>query len=117
MKPHPKYKPIGTVWSRIEWVGDKWVSGTRGDNPDCARHIAEMTALIPAAEKQYDTKVRVGSSNVSHGHSNRDGDYTERWVMHYFLEAEVYAYSNKDVVSMAHERLLKAFKSDNKENK
>jgi hypothetical protein len=105
MKPHPKYTPTGTSWFRIQDIGGKTIYGARSDFKSCAEDIAKMVALIPEAEKEYDTKVELRSEKVSHGWSNRDGDYTECWVTWFYLYGECYTYSYKDNLEIIKEEL------------
>jgi hypothetical protein len=117
LKSHDKYKPTGISWFRINTVGDKRRLTARSDFANCGEKIAEMVALIPEAEKEYDTKVELRSERVSHGWSNRDGDYTECWVTWFYLYGECYTYSHEDSMAIALEGLREKYPKLFKEKK
>jgi hypothetical protein len=117
LKPHDKYKPTGTSWFRINTVGDKRWLTARSDFANCGEKIAEMVALIPEAEREYDTKVELRSERVSHGWSNRDGGYTECWVTRFYLYGECYTYKHEDRMAMMVEDLREEYPKLFKEKK
>jgi hypothetical protein len=91
-----KYKPIGKHWQKVDTLNGVYQYGVRSDFPDSAERLQKLYSKIKDAEEEYKTKADVRSEKVSHGHSNRDGQYTENWVLHYNLMIEVPTYSQKD---------------------
>lgn len=109
MKMSDKYKPIGKHWQRVDTVGGKHIYPVRSDFSGSANELQKLYSKIKDAEEEYGTKATVQSEQVSHGHSNRDGQYTEKWVTHYSLMIEVPTYSSKDTVMAAVEHFKEKY--------
>jgi hypothetical protein len=106
-----KYKPIGKHWRTIDTVKGKFIYPVRSDFPDSADNLQKLYSLIQDAEEEYKTKATVVGEKVSHGHFNRDGQYTENYVTHYVLKIEVPTYSQADSTAMGIEKFMKKYGS------
>jgi hypothetical protein len=99
------FTPIGTTMYDIRVVAGKpvWTS----------QDLDYMLGLLDAAKAEYGPTTTIRSFQSSHGHTNRDGDYTEDMRMHYKLVVEGPVYSPEDRIAMQNDQIQAYFESQN----
>jgi hypothetical protein len=107
---YPKYTPIGKTWSRVEWLGNISLCGTREDFKGWGERLCELQDLLPLVEKEYGTKATILSTSVEHGYSGRDGGVS-KMINHHDVYIEIDVYSSKDNPKMLAEYFAKKYPS------
>jgi hypothetical protein len=105
---YPKYIPVGKMWSRVEWLGDKPLYGTREDFEGWEARVAELNSLLPLVEAEYGARAEVKSTSVEHGYSGRDGGVSNP-INHHDVYIEIDNYSSKDYAKMLAEYFAKKY--------